>query len=412
MPDHIAPIAAESGLPYGRHSVDQDDIDRVVAVLRSDALTAGPVVGRFETALAERVGAGRAVACANGTAALHLAALALDIGPGDAVVVPTLTFLATANAARIAGAEIVFADVDPETGLMRPEDLESAIARVADRPPKAAFPVHLNGQACAMAAVAEVAGRHEIAVVEDGCHALGGWMDDGDGGLTPVGSCRHSVATTFSFHPVKAIACGEGGAVTTGDPDLADRMARLRNHGMTRDPARLTGDAPGAPADGTAHPWCYEMHEPGLNYRLSDIHCALGLSQLGKLGRFVGRRRALAALYDAALADLAPLVRPVGRMPGGRTAWHLYPVLIDFASAPVDRAALMGRLAERGIGTQIHYRPVHLQPYYRDRYGEADLPGARAYSDRCLTLPLFPAMADDDVARVVDALAECLGLQR
>ncbi len=410
MPDNTTLSAAKPALPYGRHAVDQDDIDRVVAVLRSERLTTGPVVAEFEAALADRVGAAHAVVCANGTAALHLASLALEIGPGDSVVVPTLTFLATANAPHLAGAEIVFADVDPETGHMRPEDRETAIAAAKGQNLKAVFPVHLNGPTCAMAETARVARKHGLAVIEDGSHALGGWMDDGEGGLTAVGACRFGDLTTFSFHPVKAIACGEGGAVTTNDPALEDRMARLRNHGMVRDAGRFVSEELCRAADGDANPWYYEMPEPGLNYRLSDIHCALGLSQLGKLGQFISRRRALVEQYDQLLAPLAPLVRPVGRRPDGRPAWHLYPVLIDFDAAPIDRAALMRRLAERGIGTQVHYLPVHLQPYYRDRYGAIDLPGAEAYYRACLSLPLFPAMAESDPGRVVEALGECLGV--
>ncbi len=411
MPDTATLSAAEPALPYGRHTIDQDDIDRVVAVLRSDRLTTGPVVAEFEAALADRVGAEHAVVCANGTAALHLATLALGIGPGDAVVVPTLTFLATANAAHVAGADIVFADVDPETGQMRPDDLEAAIDGAGDRTVKAVFPVHLNGPACAMPEIAAVARKHNLAVVEDGSHALGGWMDDGEGGLTAVGAGRFGDMTTFSFHPVKAIACGEGGAVTTNDPALAERMARLRNHGMVHAADRFTDKALSRDTDGAANPWSYEMPEPGLNYRLSDIHCALGLSQLGKLGQFISRRRALVERYDDLLAPLAPMVRPIGRHPGGRPAWHLYPVRIDFDTAPIDRATLMRQLAEREIGTQVHYIPVHRQPYYRERYGETELPGAEAYYRACLSLPLFPAMTDSDPGRVVEALAECLELK-
>lgn len=414
MPDIATISSAKTALPYGRHSVDQDDIDRVVAVLRSDRLTAGPIVGEFETALADRVGAEHAIVCANGTAALHLATLALEIGPGDAVVVPTLTFLATANAARMAGADIVFADVDPQTGLMRPDDLKAAIASAKGKTLKAVFPVHLNGQSCAMADIAEIARKHDLKIVEDGSHALGGWMDCGkDGGkdgLTTVGACRYSDLTTFSFHPVKAIACGEGGAVTAADPALAERIARLRNHGMIHEPERHTETDLAQSADGAANPWYYEMPEPGLNYRLSDLHCALGLSQLGKLGGFIARRRALVAQYDAQLTTLAHTIRPIGRVPGGRPAWHLYPVLIDFTAAKLDRARLMARLAERGIGTQVHYLPVHLQPYYRARNGDTDLPGAWAYYQSCLSLPLFPAMSDADVTRVVEGLADCLGI--
>ncbi len=411
MPDTSTTLsAAKPALPYGRHAIDQDDIDRVVAVLRGDWLTTGPAVAEFETALADRVGAEHVVACANGTAALYLACLAMDIGPGDSVVVPTLTFLATANAPRIAGAEIAFADVDPATGLMRPADLEAAIAGSKGAPPKAVFPVHLNGPGCAMAEIAEMARKHGLKIIEDGSHALGGWIDDGAGGLTPVGACRFGDVTTFSFHPVKAIACGEGGAVATNDPALAERLGRLRNLGIVRNGQQFASDTLARAADGTVNPWYYEMPEPGLNFRLSDIHCALGLSQLGKLGQFIGRRRALVERYDHHVATLAPVVRPIGRLSGGRAAWHLYPVLIDFDRVSVDRAELMRRLVEHGIACQVHYLPVHLQPYYRERYGARELPGAEAYYRACLSLPLFPAMADGDPARVVDALAEGLEL--
>ena len=411
MPDDQFIAADAPVLPYGRQLVEEDDIAAVAEVLRGDFLTMGPTVTRFEAALAARLDAAHAVACANGTAALHLAALACDIGCGDAVVVPTLTFLATANAVRATGAEVVFADVDPSTGLMRPTDLDAAIGRAGDRRIRAVFPVHLNGQTCAMDQIAALAGARNLAVVEDACHALGGDRHDGAGGTTPVGACRHCDATVFSFHPVKTIAAGEGGALTTNDPALAERAARLRNHGMVRDGAFAHADLARS-ADGGTNPWYYEMPTPGFNYRASDIHCALALSQLGKLNRFVARRRALADRYDALLAPLAPLVRPIDRIAACTPAWHLYPVLIDFTAAAVDRATLMRRLRRRGIGTQVHYLPVHLQPYYRQRYGDLSLPGAWAYYQSCLSLPMFAAMADADAERVAAELADCLGAER
>ncbi|NNG04291.1 MAG: UDP-4-amino-4,6-dideoxy-N-acetyl-beta-L-altrosamine transaminase [Inquilinus sp.] len=409
MPDAPFPAAAPP-LPYARHWVDDDDVAAVCGVLRGDFLTSGPVIPRLEAALAERFGVGHVVACASGTAALHLAALAFGLGPGDSAVVPAMTFLATANAVRLTGAEVRFADVDPETGLMRPQDLASALAREDGPPAKALFPVHLNGQSCDMAELAAIARKHGLKAAEDGCHALGGWQGEADGGLAPVGACRSSDAACFSLPPAKAIAAGEGGAVATDDPELAERLARLRNHGMTRDPTRFEqSELACSEATKTANPWYYEMPEVGPNYRLSDIHAALALSQLSKLGRFLKRRRALADAYESALAPLAPLVRPIGRVAGGRHAWHLYAVHVDFAAAGIDRAALMARLAARGIGSQVHYIPVHRQPYYRRRYGEIALPGAEAYYAGCLSLPLFPKMADGDVARVAEALAEALG---
>ncbi len=395
-----------SALPYGRHLIEEDDISAVVEVLRGDWLTTGPAVERFEVGLAEATGARHAVACANGTAALHLAALALELGPGDAAVVPAITFVATANAVRLVGAEVVFADVDPDTGLMRPEDLEAALAR-ADRPVRAVLPVHLAGQTADMAAIGALARARGLRVVEDACHAIGGVDPEG----APVGACRHGDAATFSFHPVKTIAMGEGGAVTTNDDALAARVRSMRNHGLTRDPARWSQADEGFGPQGQANPWYYEMPEPGLNYRASDINCALAASQLGKLDRFAARRRALVERYDALVANLAPAVRPLGRVSGCVPAWHLYVVLVDFDAAGVDRGTVMRRLGERGIGSQVHYIPVHRQPYYRARVGQLRLPGADAYYARTLTLPLFPAMMDEDVERVVTSLAEAAGLR-
>lgn len=388
-------------LPYGRQLIEEDDIAAVAEALRAQMLTTGPRVAEFEAAFAAATGAAHAVVCNSGTAALHLAMLALDLRAGDAVVVPSVTFLATANAVRFTGAEVVFADVDPDTGLMAPAHLEEALARAKKQGlrARAATPVHLAGQACDMAALAAVAERHGIALVEDACHALG---NDG------AGACDRSLLACFSTHPVKAIAMGEGGVVTTREPEVAARLRRLRSHGMVREPDQFLQPDLAFDASGTANPWYYEMAEIGWNYREPDVLCALGLSQLGKLERFIARRRALAALYDRRLAPLAPLLRPVPRVRWSDHAYHLYAVLIDFAAAGMERAALMRRLSERGIGTQVHYIPVHRQPYYRSRYGRLDLPGADAYYARCLTLPLFPAMADSDVARVADALTDIL----
>jgi UDP-4-amino-4,6-dideoxy-N-acetyl-beta-L-altrosamine transaminase len=395
-------------LPYGNHCIDDDDIEAVARVLRSDRLTGGPTVEVFEEAFAAAVDAPHAIACANGTAALHLTSLALGLGPGDFVVIPAVTFLATANAARYVGADVVFADVDPETGLMGADQLETALATANGV--KAVYPVHLNGQCADGASIARVAADHDLCIVEDACHALGGRARDAGGDWRAVGSCAGSDMAMFSFHPVKTIAMGEGGAVTTADDGLAQTMRDARNHGIIRDPARWRDAEQGFAADGAANPWYYEMHEPSFNYRASDIHCALGLSQLGKLAHFVERRRALSQTYDRLLAPLAPTVRPVGRTAGSEPAWHLYAVLIDFAAAGTDRAAVMRHLESAGIGTQVHYLPVHRQPYYRDLYEDVSLPGADAYYDRVLSLPLFPAMADDDVERVVTALAESPGI--
>ena len=395
-------------LPYGNHTIEEDDIEAVARVLRSDRLTGGPAVEAFEEAFAAVVDAPHAVACSSGTAALHLTSLALGLGAGDCVVVPAVTFLATANAARYVGADVVFADVDAETGLMGADHLRAAIDSANGV--RAVYPVHLNGQCEDRPAIMTAAAEHDIRVVEDACHAMGGRAQDAGGAWHPIGSCRETEMAMFSFHPVKTIAMGEGGAITTADEGLAGRLRDFRNHGMVHDPDRWRIPEQGFAVDGAVNPWYYEMQEPGFNYRASDIQCALGLSQLAKLDRFVARRRALADIYDRLLAPLAPIVRPLGRTPGCEPAWHLYVVRIDFADAGTDRGTVMRRLEANRIGSQVHYVPVHRQPYYRDLYGERSLPGADAYYARALSLPLYPAMADADVDRVVIALADSLGL--
>jgi len=402
-------------LPYGRQDLDETDIAAVVQVLRGDWLTQGPAVEAFETALAEQTGAAHAIACANGTAALHLAYRSLELEAGDAVVVPANTFLATASAARLAGAEVAFADVDPDTGLMGPEQAEAAIARAraAGWRVRVLAPVHFAGQCADMDGLDALAQRHGLSVVEDACHALGGTIRRG-GTDRPVGSGAVAVPslTVFSFHPVKTVAAGEGGAVTTGDVRLDARLRALRNHGMTRDPAGFIDREAAFASDGTANPWYYEMPEPSLNDRLTDIQSALALSQMRRLDAFVARRRRLMDLYAVRFAALTPplaaLVRPLARVPWCAPAWHLAVVLIDFASAGRGRASVMAALRARGIGSQVHYIPVHRQPYWRNRHGDLALPGADAYYARALSLPLFPAMADDDVNRVVAALEETL----
>lgn len=396
-------------LPYGRQSIDEADVAAVAAVLRSDFLTQGPVVEAFEAALAARTGAAHAVACSNGTAALHLACLALGLEAGDAVVVPANTFLATASAARLTGAEVAFADVDPETGLMGAEHAAAAIARAraAGWRVRALAPVHFAGQCADMERLGALAEAEGLAVIEDACHALGAEQRHG-GTAVPVGSCARSSMTVFSFHPVKTVAAGEGGAVTTNDGALATRLRLFRNHGMVRDPAEFIDRESGFSAGGAVNPWYYEMPEPGFNYRLTDIQSALALSQMARLDNFVARRRHLMHLYAERLTPLTPLVRPLARVGWCNPAWHLCVALIDFAAAGVERGVAMTALRARGVGTQVHYIPVHRQPYWRGRCRDLTLPGADAYYARALSLPLFPAMADADVDRVAGALGAML----
>jgi UDP-4-amino-4,6-dideoxy-N-acetyl-beta-L-altrosamine transaminase len=398
--------AAAPFLPYGRQVIEDDDIAAVTAALKSDYLTTGPLVGKFEAALASAVRAEHAVVCANGTAALYIAAKALGIGPGSKVVVPSITFLATASAPHLAGAEIVFADVDPDTGLMRAEDLEKALERSG--PADAVFNVHLNGQCGAVEAIAEIARRHGMKIVDDGCHALGTSYRVG-GAEKLVGENALSDMTVFSFHPVKTVTMGEGGAVTTNNAELAAALTRHRNHGMTRNAGEFANIDDGFAAPGHANPWYYELVEPGFNWRATDIQCALGLTQLAKLNRFGARRRALAAAYDSLLAPLTPALKPVAHTDCLPTL-HLYPALIDFAACGLSRAEVMARLADEGIGTQVHYYPVHRQRYYANRYGRQELPGADRYYARALSLPFYASMVLSDVMRVAEALRRVLHL--
>ncbi len=381
-------------LPYGRQTIEDDDVAAVAEALRGDFLTTGPTVEAFETAFAKQVGAEHAIAVSNGTATLHLAMMALGIGEGDVCVAPSITFLATANCARYVGAEVVFADVDPDSGLMTPDTLGRALNGIKGKRVKAVLPVHLRGDVCDLPALKAMASASGAVLVEDAPHALG---SIGTFGAVPhaVGDGAYSAFASFSFHPVKTLATGEGGMLTTNDADLAAKARLLRSHGMVRQPG---GD-----------PWWYEMPELGFNYRIPDVLCALGLSQLKKLDRFVARRRQLTALYAQRLAERAPRVRLASSPAHSDPALHLLTVLIDFEAEGLSRRTVVDSLKAQGIGTQVHYIPVHRQPYYAKRYGVADLPGADAWYRRCLTLPLYPAMADGDVDRVVDALAGILG---
>jgi UDP-4-amino-4,6-dideoxy-N-acetyl-beta-L-altrosamine transaminase len=381
-------------LPYGRQTIEDDDVAAVAQALRGDFLTTGPAVEAFEIAFATRVGARHAVAVSNGTATLHLAMMSLGIGEGDVCVAPSITFLATANCARYVGAEVVFADVDPDSGLMTPETLARALDGAPGRRIKAVLPVHLRGDVCDLPALKAMASASGAVLVEDAPHALGS-VGTFDGVEHPVGDGAYCAFASFSFHPVKTLATGEGGMLTTNDAELAAKARLLRSHGMVREPG---GD-----------PWWYEMPELGFNYRMPDVLCALGLSQLSKLDRFVARRRQLTALYETLMAERIPRVRLASGPAHSTPALHLLTVLIDFEAEGVSRRTVVDSLKASGVGSQVHYIPVHRQPYYAGRYGVADLPGAEAWYARCLTLPLYPAMTDGDVHRVVEALAAILG---
>lgn len=377
-------------IPYGRQDITQADIDAVVEVLRSDFLTQGPAVPRFEAALASRVGARHAVAVSSATAALHVACMALKLGPGDRLWTSANTFVASANCARYCGAEVDFVDIEPDTWNMSVRALADrlAAAKKAGTLPAVLVPVHFAGQPTDQPAIAALAAEYGFRIIEDASHAIGASADG-----EPVGSGRWSDITIFSFHPVKIVTTAEGGVALTNDDELAGRMAQLRSHGITRDPAQMRATSPGA--------WYYEQQALGYNYRLTDLQARLGESQLTRIDAYIERRNVLAARYDALLAEL-PVQRPVVRQ-GRRSAFHLYVVRVP------RRNEIFNRLRSAGIGVNVHYAPVHLQPYYRDLgFDRGHCPEAEAYGDDALTLPLFPALTESDQDRVVTALAQAL----
>ncbi|MGE4554299.1 MAG: UDP-4-amino-4,6-dideoxy-N-acetyl-beta-L-altrosamine transaminase, partial [Desulfovibrionaceae bacterium] len=355
-------------IPYARQSIDEDDVRAVTRALTSDWLTTGPEVAAFEAEVAAVCDAARGVAVSSGTAALHAAMAALGVGPGDEVIVPTMTFAASANCALYRGATPVFADVDPETLLLDPADAE---AKITPRT-RAIVAVDYAGQPCDWDALRELADRHGLALVDDACHALGATVNG-----RPLGA--QARLTCLSFHPVKHIATGEGGMVLTQDPDLEVRLRRFRNHGIATDHKQRQ-------ERGT---WRYEMVELGFNYRITDIQCALGRSQLRKLPGFLARRRELARAYDAAFAG-HPAIRPLAVRPGREHAYHLYVVRVP------ERDRVFARLRGAGVGCNVHYSPVHLHPYYREHLGTGPglCPVAEAAYARILSLPMFPALTD------------------
>ena len=392
-----------SFLPYGRQSINEADIQAVVDVLRSDYLTTGPMVDRFETALAAAVGAKEAVVVANGTAALHLAVLSENLAPTDVVIVPAITFAATANCVAYCGAQVVFADVDPLTGLISDQGFNDALALIA-RMPKMRFagvmPVHYAGRPVDLSHITHVCGDHGAFIIEDACHAIGTTGLQGK-----VGSCQTSDMACFSFHPVKTLTTGEGGAITTNDPERARTLRMMRSHGIERDPARFTGLG----IDDEKGPWVYEMQALGFNYRLPDLNCALGVSQLERLPDFAAKRAMLVAEYHKALA--AAKLPVTWSMPAPHTTpvFHLFAVNIDFKAVGLTRAQVMKGLKNRGIGSQVHYAPVHRQPYWqRHALTPRDLPYADQFYQSTLSLPLYADMNAGDPTRVIQALQQVI----
>lgn len=379
-------------IPYGRQSIDAADIDAVVEVLKSDFLTLGPAIPRFEQALAAYCGAKHGVAACNGTAALHMACLALDLGPGDVLWTSAITFVASANCALYCGAEVDFVDIDPRTYSMSVEGLAEKLeaAEREGRLPKVVIPVHMTGQSAEMRPIAELARQYGFKVVEDASHAVGSSYGNGR-----VGDCRYSDVAVFSFHPVKIITTGEGGMAMTNDPELAARMTLLRTHGVTRDVSLFRAPSPGG--------WYYEQHELGFNYRMTDIQAALGFSQLQRLDDLVGQRRRLAARYDKAFEGL-PLTRP-WQHPDTNSSWHLYVIRVD----PAIHASAFERLRRDGVGVNLHYIPVPRQPYYRALgFDPADWPEAERYHSEAITLPLYAALSEEDQDMVIAAVKDAL----
>jgi len=396
-------------IPYGRQDITDADIAAVEQVLRSDFLTQGPAVPRFEQAVAAKVGAAHGVAVNSATSALHIACRALDLGPGDWLWTSPNTFVASANCARYCGAQIDFVDIDPRTYNLSVEALATKLehAEQTGRLPKIVIPVHFAGQPCDMAAIAALAKRYGFRIIEDASHAIGARCDG-----EPVGNGRHSEITVFSFHPVKIITTGEGGLATTNQLELAERMARLRSHGITRDPARMLGESCGlvsgepqssGPVPSQAvDPWYYQQIELGYNYRMTDIQAALGLSQLQRLDDYIARRHALALRYDQLLADLP--VKTPDQDPRHHSALHLYPIQV---ADSMTRRSIFQALRDAGIGVNVHYIPVHTQPDFQPfGFKKGDYPVAEAYYARAISLPLYPLLSESQQNQVVAKLTE------
>lgn len=383
-------------IPYGRQEITDADIAAVVEVLQSNFLTQGPVVPRFEEAVAHYCGAQHAVAVNSATSALHLACLALELGPGDWLWTTPITFVASANCGRYCGAEIDFVDIDPHTYNLCPKALEAKLleAERAGKLPKVVVPVHLCGQPCDMQAIHALSQRFGFKIIEDASHAIGGrYLGE------PIGNGRYSDITVFSFHPVKIITSGEGGMALTNDPALAARMASLRSHGITRDSAHMT-KAP----DG---PWYYQQLALGYNYRLTELQAALGLSQLERLDAYVARRRTLAERYEKLLADL-PLTTP-WQHPDGASAWHLYVIRLQLAELGLSHQKVFEALREHSIGVNLHYIPVYAQPYYQARgFEAAGYPEAERYYAEAISLPMFPTLTEEAQETVVEAVRQVL----
>ena len=385
-------------IPYGRQTVTEEDIAAVTDILRGPYLTQGPAVPAFEQAVANKVGAKHGVAVNSATSALHIACIALGLEEGDHLWTSPITFVASANCGRYCGAKVDFVDVNPSTGLMSIDSLKNklAIARANNCLPKILVPVHLCGTSCDMQAIADLAERYDFRVIEDASHAVGGLYQN-----EPVGNCRYSDITVFSFHPVKIITTGEGGLATTNDAHLAERMSILRSHGITKDHDQFERRAAG--------PWSYEQQRLGFNYRMTDMQAALGLNQLKRLDEIVAERNRQLRTYKRLFAGLP--VRLLDVPEDVQSSVHLAVICLESASTDQHRKVFES-MRSLGIGVQLHYTPVHLQPYYRQMgFGEGQFPMAESYASSAISLPLFPGLGQLEQARVKSALVHSLNKQ-
>lgn len=385
-----------SYIPYGRQEVALADIDAVVAVLKSDYLTQGPMVPRFESSVTSYCGATHAVAVNSATSALHIACLALGLGPGDRLWTTPVTFVASANCGLYCGASVDFVDIDPRTYNLSPQFLEQKLLeseRTATLP-KIVIPVHLCGQPCEMEEIYNLSKRFGFRIIEDASHAIGGKYRG-----EPIGNCRYSDVTVFSFHPVKIITTAEGGMALTNDPDIAQRMDLLRCHGITRNPNQMTQESDG--------PWYYQQIDLGFNYRMTDLQAALGNSQMERLDQYVQRRHYLAERYDRLLSHL-PVTTP-WQHPDGYSGLHLYVIRLQLNKIHSSHRQVFEALRESNIGVNLHYIPVHTQPYYQNMgFESGQFPEAERYYSEAISLPLYPALTDSLQDEVVASLEKAL----
>jgi UDP-4-amino-4,6-dideoxy-N-acetyl-beta-L-altrosamine transaminase len=394
-------------LPYGRQQITEDDISAVVKTLKSDFLTQGPAVENFESAFCNAVGAKFAISCSNGTAGLHLAAVSADISAGDVVIVPAVTFVASANCARYVGADVVFADINADDLTVSAIDCERHIKRLFEqgRSAKALVTVDLAGHPCDMQAFSELKTRYGFVWIHDACHSLGGSWQDSNGKTWKTGEFSGPDFTVFSFHPVKHITSGEGGMITTHNQVFAERLKFFRTHGITKDANHFQEKEQAYDSAGNLNPWYYEMQGLGFNYRLTDFQAALAQSQLQRLSEFIGRRREIVAFYKTKLADIEVVGFP-GVRENIQHAYHLAVIELDFEKIGKSRAVVMNELRERGIGTQVHYIPIPMMPYYSDGACLAEIPMAMNYYRRALSIPCFPDLVEEDLRRVVQSIEE------